>query len=78
MADKELCYLSATETLSLFKKHQLSPLELLDALIERHSLVEPSINAFSSLRFDIARDQAKAAEKVYMQPSATPRLLEGI
>jgi len=78
MADTDLCYLSATEALSLFKKHQLSPLELLDALIERHSLVEPSINAFSSLRFDIAREQAKAAEKVYMQPSATPRLLEGI
>ena len=78
MVETELCYLSASEALSLFKSHQLSPVELLDALIERHEAVEPAINAFSSVRFDIARDQAKAAETVYMQPSATPRLLEGI
>jgi amidase len=78
MTDKELCYLSATEALSLFKKKRLSPVELLDALIEQNEIVEPNINAFSSVRFDIARQQAKAAEKVYMQPSATPRLLEGI
>ncbi len=78
MAENEICYLSTTEALSLFKKHQLSPVELLDALVERSEAVEPSINAFSSERFDIARDQAKAAENVYMQPSATPRILEGI
>ena len=78
MADKELCYLSATEALSQFKSHKLSPVELLDALIERHQIVEPKINAFSFVRFDIAREQAVAAEKIYMQPSATPRPLEGI
>ncbi len=78
MAENAICYLSTTEALSLFKKHQLSPVELLDALVERSEAVEPSINAFSSERFDIARDQAKAAENVYMQPSATPRILEGI
>ena len=78
MADKELCYLSATEALALFKSHKLSPVELLDALIERCEAVEHEINAFSSVRFYIAREQAAAAEKIYMQPSATPRPLEGI
>lgn len=78
MAENELYYLSATEVLSLFKSHQLSPVELLDALVERYEAVEPRINAFSSERFDIARDQAKAAENIYMTRSATPRLLEGI
>lgn len=78
MTNQELCYLSATEALSLFKSHKLSPVELLDALIERCEAVEPKINAFSSVRFDIAREQAKAAENIYMQPNATPRPLEGI
>ncbi len=78
VSDHALCYLSANEARSLFRKHQLSPVELLDALIAQHEAVDSSINAFSSVRFDQAREQANTAEKIYMQRSATPRLLEGI
>jgi Asp-tRNA(Asn)/Glu-tRNA(Gln) amidotransferase A subunit family amidase len=78
MQNDELCYLPAHEALDLFKKRRLSPVELLTALIDRTEKTEPHINAFSSRRFDVAMDQAKASEKVYGQRSASPRPLEGI
>ena len=43
----ELCYLSAVEAIQRFKARTLSPVELLEALIQRSEQVEPKINAFS-------------------------------
>ena len=43
----ELCYLSATEARRLFKSKKLSPVELLQAVIDQAGKVEPSINAFA-------------------------------
>ncbi|MFT5350610.1 MAG: Asp-tRNA(Asn)/Glu-tRNA(Gln) amidotransferase A subunit family amidase [Planctomycetota bacterium] len=63
----ELCYLSATEAITLFKTKSLSPLELLDAQIARAEIVEPKINAFSYERFEIARALAKQAELAYLK-----------
>ncbi|BFM07254.1 amidase [Halioxenophilus aromaticivorans] len=72
----ELCYLSATKAGELFTSKKLSPVELLQALINRAEQVEPSINAFSFEYFDEAMDAARLAEKSYMKGSARP--LEGI
>lgn len=78
MIDVELCYLSATEALRRFKEKSLSPVELLRALIERADQVEPTINAFSSERFDIAMKQARLAEEKYASADTSIRPLEGI
>ena len=43
----DLCYLSATEALRMFRSRQLSPVELMEAVIARAGEVEPSINAFA-------------------------------
>ena len=48
----ELCYLSATEALALFKSKSLSPVELLEAQITRTDAVESQINAFTYNRFE--------------------------
>jgi Asp-tRNA(Asn)/Glu-tRNA(Gln) amidotransferase A subunit family amidase len=48
MSDIELCYLSASEALGRFKARQLSPVELMQAVIARAEKVEPKINAFRS------------------------------
>lgn len=72
----ELCYLSANEALTRFKAGILSPVELIEAMIERASAVEPQINAFSYTYFDEALQQAKAAEARYA--NGTNRPLEGI
>ena len=46
MTDNELCYLSAVEALARFKARELSPVELMRAVISRAEAVEPTINAF--------------------------------
>src|SRR6202011_5464852 len=74
----DLCYLSATEALRMFRSKQLSPVELMEAVIARAGEVEPSINAFADMRYDSALEQARAAEAAYAKREATPRALEGI
>ena len=78
MADLDLCYLSATEALARFRDHSLSPVELLDALIERAEAVEPTVNALAYCHFDEARAQAKKAEARYMKTDGRLRRLEGL
>jgi Asp-tRNA(Asn)/Glu-tRNA(Gln) amidotransferase A subunit family amidase len=43
----ELCYLTATESIERFKTKTLSPVELLQALIDRAEKIEPKLNAFT-------------------------------
>lgn len=78
MVDSSLCYLSASEALSLFKKRELSPVDLLRAQLDRVQEVEPHINAFCSLRADQAMEQAKSAEQLYLRNPELARPLEGI
>jgi aspartyl-tRNA(Asn)/glutamyl-tRNA(Gln) amidotransferase subunit A len=74
----DLHYVSATEARRMFRAHQLSPVELLQALIDQASKVEPSINAFAETHYDSALEGARAAEAAYMKKDASTRPLEGI
>ena len=70
--------LSAVEALGLFRERRLSPVELMQAVIDRAEAVEPSINAFSYTFFDEAMSAARKAEARYMGNGAKPRAAEGI
>ncbi|MFT5481749.1 MAG: Asp-tRNA(Asn)/Glu-tRNA(Gln) amidotransferase A subunit family amidase [Halieaceae bacterium] len=61
----ELCYISALDATSLFRSKQLSPVELMEAVIEQSECTESDLNAFSHTFFDSALEQAKAAEHRY-------------
>jgi amidase len=74
----DLHYLSATDALRLFRSRELSPVELLDAVIARAEAVEPTVNALCHRFFDAARDEARAAEARYAGRGEAPRELEGI
>ena len=75
----DLHYLSATEALRLFRARELSPVELMRAVIERAEKVEPVINAFAERLFAEALDQAREAEGRYLgKGGREPRPLEGI
>ena len=76
MSDAELCYLTAAEARLRFENRSLSPVELMQALIDRSERIEPHINAFTETYFDTALEQAKAAEARYRK--GTQRPLEGI
>ncbi len=74
----KLHYLTATEALRLFCTRELSPVELMEAVIARAEAVEPTINAFGVRLFDQALEGAGHAADRYARPGGRPRPLEGI
>ena len=76
MTAEEICYLAADEALQRFTDGSLSPVELLQAQIQRAEMVEPAVNAFTETYFDEALDLARAAEARYRNGSQRP--LEGL
>ena len=77
-AERDLCYLSATEQLGLFRSGDLSPVEVLRAQLDRRSAVEPTLNAFTATFEEEAMVAARAAEKVYATRPDDARPLEGL
>ena len=78
MSDHDLCYLSATEAVALFKARKLSPVELLEAVIARGEAIAGSVNAYADTYFDEARARARKAEAKYASTDGRPRRLEGV
>ena len=58
----DLAYASATTLAHAISTRELSPVEIVDALLVRIEDHEPRINAFAKLTPELARDMAKAAE----------------
>lgn len=77
MSDLDLCYMSATEALSLFRKKKLSPVELMTAVIDRAEATKDKINAFTYTHYDEALALAKKAEARYARGKKTGPL-EGL
>lgn len=73
----ELCYLTATEAIELFKAKKLSPVDLMEAVIRRSEQVNPKVNAYTYTFYDRALKQARDAEAKYAK-GADVRPLEGI
>jgi aspartyl-tRNA(Asn)/glutamyl-tRNA(Gln) amidotransferase subunit A len=72
----DLHYLTATDAVRMFTAGELSPVELMTAVIRRAEAVEPQINAFPATLYESALEQARTAEKRYRAGDARP--LEGI
>jgi amidase len=77
-ANLERRYMTATEAIAAFKRHELSPVELLKAIIARCEALQSRLNALTCTYFERALDQAQAAEAQYMRRGGEPRLLEGV
>ena len=75
---EDLCYLPAAEALDLFSRHELSPIELMQATIERIEAVDGTVNALPTRFFEEALEQARAAEARYAGRGGEPRPLEGL
>jgi amidase len=58
----ELAYLSVAELAARIRRRELSPVEAVDACIERIEARNPSLNAVVYFGFDDARERARAAE----------------
>ena len=62
----DLSSLSAAELAARIKRRELSPVEVVEASIQRIEARNPSLNAFVHLGFDDARRRADAAERAVM------------
>jgi Asp-tRNA(Asn)/Glu-tRNA(Gln) amidotransferase A subunit family amidase len=74
---EDLCYLPASKALSLFRRRELSPVELMQATIARIEAVDGLINALPVRFFEEALEGARAAEARFAG-HGNPRPLEGL
>ncbi|WP_342131061.1 amidase [Hydrogenophaga sp. OTU3427] len=77
LSPNSLVETSAVELRRLIGARQLSPVELLDACIERIERVNPFVNAVTATCFERARVEARAAEQAVMRGD-TLGLLHGL
>lgn len=66
----DLHHLTATEASERFRRRELSPVELLDAVLERTAAVEPTINAVTEQWIDEAHAAALASEARFAAAAA--------
>ena len=78
MPDERLCWLPATELAALIRKKKVSPVEVVDAVLDRVARVNPTLNAFVTLTDGAARRDAKAAERASTKKGAKLGPLHGI
>ena len=71
----ETRWLDATDQATLVRNGDVTPLELLDAAIERAERINPLINALTWTWFDRARDEAEARRKACGPRSRLPPVL---
>jgi Asp-tRNA(Asn)/Glu-tRNA(Gln) amidotransferase A subunit family amidase len=59
--------MSATELAAAIRAKEISPVEVIDAVLTQIDRLNPAINAFVTVTDDIAREQASAAEAAVMR-----------
>ena len=78
MADANLSWLPATELAALIRRKKVSPVEVVDAVLDRVARINPRLNAFVTLTEEPARRDAKAAERAVGKRSAKLGPLHGV
>jgi aspartyl-tRNA(Asn)/glutamyl-tRNA(Gln) amidotransferase subunit A len=78
MADEQLCWMPATELAALIRKKKVSPVEVIDAVLDRIARVNPKLNAFVTLTDAEARRAAKVAERALTRKGAKLGPLHGV
>ncbi len=73
----ELHHLSAVEATALFRSRDLSPGELLEAVVARTAATEPAVNAVTEQWLDDAREDARRSEQRFVRGEEVAPL-EGI
>jgi aspartyl-tRNA(Asn)/glutamyl-tRNA(Gln) amidotransferase subunit A len=70
MADSELCFTSATRLAAMIARREVSPVEVMTAVLERAETLQPVLNIFAMLGAERASDSARAAETAVMRGDA--------
>ncbi len=67
MNQEDLCFTSATELSKLIRAKTLSPVEIVQTVIERAQSLNPRLNAICTQTFDSALEQARQSEAAVMR-----------
>jgi aspartyl-tRNA(Asn)/glutamyl-tRNA(Gln) amidotransferase subunit A len=70
MADGDLCFTSATRLAGMIARREVSPVEVVAAVLERAERLQPVLNIFAMLQAERAIDAARAAEAAVMRGDA--------
>ncbi|MFC9557193.1 amidase [Rhodococcus sp. NPDC056960] len=71
MNDDTLCWMSATELARRYRSRDISPVEVVDATLERLERVNSTVNAFVTVTAATAREQAIQAERDFASSDHT-------
>lgn len=74
MTPDKLCFMPATRLAGMIAKREVSPVEVVDAIIARAERLQGVLNLFALPQFDTARAEAKAAEAAVMRGDTLPPL----
>ena len=74
MTETDLCYLSALQLRELYLKHEVSPVEVTEAVLRRMDRLNPSLNAFITTTPELALKGARLAEQAYRTDESPPPL----
>ncbi|MCP4559067.1 MAG: amidase [Bosea sp.] len=66
MNGEELAWMPAFELASLVRKRRISPVEIMEAVLQRIERLEPQVNAFAYIDHDLARSAARESEDELM------------
>ena len=70
MEATELCYTPATQLAAAIRTKQVSPVEVVDAVLARIERLNPRLNAYCTVTADLARATARAAEAAVLRREA--------
>ena len=67
MSREDICWMSATDLAKSIRRKRLSPVEVVEDILERIEVINPKINAYVTVTADSALAEAKRAEKAVMK-----------
>ena len=78
MASAELCWMTAVELAAAIRRKKVSPVEVVDAVLARIEKLNRTLNAYCTTTADLARREAKAAERALMRKGERLGPLHGV
>lgn len=78
MSASELCWRPATELAAMIRRKKVSPVEVVDAVLDRVEKLNPRLNAYVLVTADQARKDARAAERALGRRGARLGPLHGV
>jgi amidase len=74
MPDRDLCFTPATELARLYRARKASPLEVMQAVLDRIDAVNPAVNAYVTVARESALRAARAATRALKRGAKLPPL----